>query len=282
MEWEEIILEFCYDITVKGFSPVTINNYRSKLKDTSIFFIDREVMPVDLKKKHINDWIIYMQGLRHQASTINIAVSRLKKMYDYMTEEEYISVSPFLRIKRLPEQVKSIIPLNEKEIKEILNATRIGKFKHINQRNTVILMLMLDCGLRLSEVTNLLFKDVLERQLLIRNSKNNKDRVVALSPVVLKEMMKYQRIKNKRYGKEYALDPENPYFVSYRRGKMCPSAIGEMLKALEKRVSIRKLRHHLTTHRTKQVKVLALSKQSFIEKFLNSFCSADFYFYESL
>lgn len=259
MQWDEIIEEFCLDITVKGFSAITIKNYRCKLNNTSKFFIEKEIFPLDLKKNHINEWIIYQQKMKYQASTINVSVSRLKKLYDYMIDEEYITHSPFERIKRLPEQQKYIVTLNEKEIHAILSEVKRGRFKHINQRNLLILMLMLDCGLRLSEVTNLKNGNVLQNQLLIKNSKNNKDRVVALSPILLKEMMKYQRIKNKRYGKEYATDDDSPYFVSYKRGKMCNQAINEMLNDLAKRVKIRKevrfsphtLRH---TYATMQIK----------------------------
>ncbi len=38
MEWEEIILEFCLDITVKGFSKITIKTSKSKLSNTSNYF----------------------------------------------------------------------------------------------------------------------------------------------------------------------------------------------------------------------------------------------------
>lgn len=38
MKWEEIILEFCLNITVKGFSKITIKNYKSNLGNTENFF----------------------------------------------------------------------------------------------------------------------------------------------------------------------------------------------------------------------------------------------------
>ena len=38
MNWEDIILEFCMDITVRGFSKITIKNYKSKLRKHSKFF----------------------------------------------------------------------------------------------------------------------------------------------------------------------------------------------------------------------------------------------------
>ncbi len=40
MNWEDIILEFCMDITVRGFFQKNNNqkNYKSKLRNTANFF----------------------------------------------------------------------------------------------------------------------------------------------------------------------------------------------------------------------------------------------------
>ncbi|MEG0080205.1 MULTISPECIES: hypothetical protein [Enterococcus] len=38
MDWNEGIEEFCLDITIRGFSKITIKNYRSKLKNMADYF----------------------------------------------------------------------------------------------------------------------------------------------------------------------------------------------------------------------------------------------------
>ena len=48
-----------------------------------------------------------MQEKEMQASTINVSVSRLKKLFDYMLIEKYIDYNPFVDIERLKEQKKS-------------------------------------------------------------------------------------------------------------------------------------------------------------------------------
>ncbi len=42
-----------------------------------------------------------MQEKEMQASTINVSVSRLKKLFDYMLIEKYIDYNPFVDIERL-------------------------------------------------------------------------------------------------------------------------------------------------------------------------------------
>ena len=59
-----------------------------------------------------------------QASTINVSVSRLKKLFDYMLIEKYIDYNPFVDIERLKEQRKVIYPLNDYEIKQMLTVAK--------------------------------------------------------------------------------------------------------------------------------------------------------------
>ena len=70
-----------------------------------------------------------MQEKEMQASTINVSVSRLKKLFDYMLIEKYIEYNPFVDIERLKEQRKVIYPLNDYEIKQMLT---VAKNTHTN------------------------------------------------------------------------------------------------------------------------------------------------------
>lgn len=239
MDWNEIILEFCLDITIKGFSQITIKNYESKLKNTSLYFIEQGVKPLNVNKKDINGWIIHQQYLNHQASSINVAVSRMKKLFDYIVDEAHLDTNPFTKVSRLPERIKEIHPLNDAEIKSIIEIARKHPFKHIGQRNVVILMIMLDCGLRVSEVTNLENKDVLTNQLIVRNSKNNKDRSVVISPMLKKELIKYERFKNKKYGKIYHNDISSPLLISSKGGGLNSKTIWQIMSEIKKSASIR-------------------------------------------
>ncbi|MFJ3331470.1 MULTISPECIES: site-specific integrase [unclassified Enterococcus] len=235
MEWEEIIVEFCLDITVRGFSKITIKNYKSKLSNTAKFFKSINVCPSNLKKTHVSLWILDMQEKQMQASTINLSVSRMKKLYDYMLKENYVENNPFERIERLKEQTKVIYPLNDFEIKQMLSAARNHRYKYIAQRNVVILMLMIECGLRISEVCEITDEDIMSNQILIKNSKNNKDRAVAISPIIKKEIIKYQRLKKKKYGSIKG----NPFIISNKSSKLNEKAIWQIMQEIKKEIQVR-------------------------------------------
>lgn len=235
MDWEEIILEFCLDITVKGFSKITIKNYKSKLSNTAKFFQSVDVEPLQLEKKHIRRWIIDMQEKEMQASTINVSVSRLKKLYDYMLKENYIDDNPFREVGRLKEQKKIIYPLNDYEIKQMLLIAKKHPYQHIAQRNTVLLMLMIECGLRISEVCQIVDEDIMSNQIIIKNTKNNKDRAVAVSPILKKEIMKYQRLKKRKYG----VVNGNPFIISNLGKKLNEKTIWQIMQDIKKKITLR-------------------------------------------
>ncbi|MGC3666903.1 integrase, partial [Enterococcus faecalis] len=71
-------------------------------------------------------------------------------------------------------------------------------------------MLMIECGLRISEDCEIRDEDIMNYQIIIRKSKNNKDRAVAVCPILKKDLIKYQRIKKSKYG----LKEGNPFIVS--------------------------------------------------------------------
>ncbi len=193
--WQEIIDEFLLDIQVKGYAEQTVYNYRLKLKNIKDYFQSKNIEIDRITKRDVKQWVMFLQNDGKQASTINVTVNRLSKLLDYMVDEEYIEVNPSSRVGRLKTQKKIIYPLNDSEIKQMLAVCKNHKFKQIAQRNVVLFSMMLECGLRISEVTNLKNEDILENQIIVRNSKNNKDRALAITPILKKQMLKYNRIK---------------------------------------------------------------------------------------
>lgn len=235
-EWQEMIDEFINDIEIKGYSKVTIYNYRYKLKNIQDYFLSQGINKIDnITKQDIKKWIAFLQAQGKQASTINVTVNRLSRVFNYMLLEEYIEVNVFKKIAQLKTQKKIIYPLNDSEIKQMLLIASRHKYKHIAQRNVVLFSMMLECGLRISEVANLKNEDILENQIIIRNGKNNKDRALAITPIMKKQMIKYDRLKKNRY----KTDDYQYYFVSYQRGKLSEKSIWDIMQRIKEQMDIR-------------------------------------------
>ncbi|WP_262351000.1 tyrosine-type recombinase/integrase, partial [Enterococcus sp. N041.A-2] len=174
-------------------------------------------------------------------------------------------------IERLKEQRKVIYPLNDYEIKQMLTVAKKHPYKHIAQRNVVILMLMIECGLRISEVCEIRDEDIMNNQIIIRKSKNNKDRAVAVSPILKKEIIKYQRIKKRKFG----LLEGNPFIVSNLGKKLNEKSIWQIMQEIKKQIDIRDcvrfsghtLRHTYASMQLRNgLDIYTLSSEDFIEK----------------
>ena len=236
MDWQEIIDEFLTDIEIRGYSKVTVKNYKFKLDNIRTYFLSNNIEHIDnIKKQDVKKWVGYLQKSGKQASTINVYVNMLNQIFEYMLDEEYVQHNPTKRIVKLKQQHKIIYPLDDYEIRQLLQQAKKNKHKHIAQRNVVIFTMLLECGLRIQEIENLKPDDILENQIVIRNSKYNKDRAVAITPLLRKEMTKYDRIKKNKY-KDFEFEY---YFVSYRLTKLEGRAIWHIMRTIQKQVNIR-------------------------------------------
>ena len=148
-------------------------------------------------------------------------------------------------------------------MKELIKAP-----EHIREK--VMLGLIYDTGLRISEVTNLLIKDVdLDRkQLHVRQSKNNKDRYLCMSSHVVRGINKHLAINN----------PSLYLFDSYKRKgiPISKTRIRVLLKEalartdIKKDISVHSLRHTYATHQLEAGQNIMVLKESLGHESINS------------
>ena len=148
-------------------------------------FIDYIDLPFpeinNLNNNTVTDFIKY---LRYHSKVKNVTVRsyiRGLKVFDNYLYENGFKLEPLSNLK-LPKDDRDLkIPLSDQEVKVLVAAIERMPESLID-RNLCIFYLMLDCGLRLQEVCNLKVTDVnfIDKLIYVRNSKNNKSRVVPL------------------------------------------------------------------------------------------------------
>jgi site-specific recombinase XerD len=164
--------------------------------DNFVIWLDVPIQQVNHKK--VLEYIDYLFDKRLQPKTINNNLDSIRCFYNYLRDEEDISIdNPVktgcaLRLsKPLPKHLKD---------EEVVSLLRVIK----SVRDRSMFMLMLRCGLRVAEVANLRLDslDLRRGQLFVINGKGAKDRVVYLSKDAFDTLIKYltQRrpIKTKR------------------------------------------------------------------------------------
>jgi len=177
MQPKEIEL-FCKHLRFRNYSPNTVESYALDLK---LFFAEISKSLKQITWREVDSFVEgqHEQGLA--ATTINRRLNAIKHFFDYLVSEmELLTNNPVkpshhLRIGRpLPKK------LSQAEVKQL--------FSNINnQMDRALFLLMLRCGLRVSEVAKLKVSDIdwEQQALLINQGKGRKDRRLYLSPDVV-------------------------------------------------------------------------------------------------
>lgn len=67
------------------------------------------------------------------------------------------------------------------------------------QRDYLLLLLLIDTGMRINEVMNLRMEQLSEKEIFIENAKGKKDRIIHCSPIIYKEYLKYKRLVSRLF-----------------------------------------------------------------------------------
>jgi site-specific recombinase XerD len=122
--------------------------------------------------------------------TVNGYMRALQSFWSWLKREDLIDSNPFEKLK-IPRAPKKVIPVfTEEHLRQLLGAVDITT--PIGYRDYTIIIILLDTGIRCSELTGLHLADVnLESRLMKVWGKGSKERVVPIGAKVQKALWKY-------------------------------------------------------------------------------------------
>lgn len=201
MELKNLIEGFQLTCQTEGKSHKTVEWYCSFLaRFLSFLKLQGFSTEIDqLDKYHIKAFILHLQtevktpyhGKPLSCSTVQGYVRTLKAFFSWATREDYIRSNPMAKIPVPKSPVKVI---NTFTPEQIIKLSSICQHENGNGcRNLTMLLLMLDCGLRVSELVSIDVEDVnlAEGFIKIRAGKVGKERVVPIGSFVQKMIWKY-------------------------------------------------------------------------------------------
>jgi len=151
-------------------------------------------LPVEVESAepaHIKCFIDVLLDKRLNPQTINGHLIAIRSFYRYLQEEEQVAIdNPVISglSLRLP-----------KPLPRFLQDSEVSAFFSVinKQRDLAIFMLMLRCGLRVEEVSNLTLGvvDHQRNQIMVRSGKGSKDRLVYLHDDVAEALAGYLQIR---------------------------------------------------------------------------------------
>lgn len=193
MTYREAVEDFILYIS-SYCSPATLEYYNLNLEFFSNYLsskygsLDFDVAL--LKRNDYVGYIAYQRSRKVKNTSVRTYARAVKAFLRYLYNESILFENPTNNVKLPRSDKRLVVPLSSSDVEDLDFELEGTSFP---LRNLCIFHLMLDCGLRLSEVISLKSCDVdFEKSYItIKNSKCNKSRLVPLPPLVSRYIKRY-------------------------------------------------------------------------------------------
>jgi integrase/recombinase XerD len=219
----------------RGYTPKTMTNKRQEYKQLKNFLKEKRAI-TEIENVSVHDLKAYVREKQRAGLKPQSIVSMCKMIiafFNWCVKEEYLKENPMNKAE-LPKVPKKV--LKGFTIEEVHAMIDSFTFKtYLEVRNKAIIAMLADCGLRSIEVRTLTSENVKDTTILV-NGKGNKERMVSISPVLKKILIKYERMK-RRYFKHKPVKSDN-YFLSYVGGQISHVGLYNVIREAGKRAGI--------------------------------------------
>jgi integrase/recombinase XerD len=233
-----------------GLSKNTLNGYRFDLELFSKWLtksLKKNIL--DVSQADIQQYLSF-KFPSSKARSISRLIATLRRLFRYLLRENKVKTDPTLEI--LSPKIPKSLPksLSEEDVELLLNAPNIKTISGL--RDKAMLELLYACGLRVSELVNILLTEVSMTDGIIRvTGKGSKTRLVPMGEEAVNWIKKYMsesrnNILNKKTSKYL--------FITNRGGAMTRQAFWYLIKRYSMIAQIKKpmsphiLRHAFATH----------------------------------
>jgi len=234
----------------KSLSGNSIDAYMSDLDKLMSFLSDENKKPEEVLFNDLQQFVAQLYDAGIHARSVARIISGIKSFYRFLVLDNNIQNDPteLLESPRIGFKLPEV--LSVEEINNIISSIDLSLPE--GRRNRAILETLYSCGLRVSELISLRFSDMYLDEGFVRVlGKGNKQRLVPISPVAIKEIQLYlidrHLIKIK---KGY----EDILFLSKRGTALSRIMIFHITKlqteaaGIKKTVSPHTFRHSFATH----------------------------------
>jgi integrase/recombinase XerD len=196
-----LIQGFHLSCQTEGKSPKTVEWYTSFLERFR-FFLEQNGLPTSidrLDKNRIRQFILYLQQEARtprtnrylSGATVQGYVRALKAFFSWLAREDYTSANLMAKIPVPKAETKVITTFSDGQIQGLFSQCLSSNGN--STRNMLIMLLLLDCGLRVSELVGIELDDInLEEGIIkICKAKGSRERYVPIGHVAQKFLWKY-------------------------------------------------------------------------------------------
>lgn len=229
---------FIQEQKFRGNSKETISYYKITL-NMFIDFCGRDLDIDDLDIMMFKSYQIYLVEHKNIKRVSVRTYSRaVRVFYRYLYFEDLIDID-INKLKLIKANVEVILPLSDMEVKQLLNC--FEPFTYLGERDKLLCMLMLDCGLRRGELVNLKLSDIdRHNKTMVINGKGSKQRILPYGKAVNEQLNKYLVLRGDK--------PYDSLFLTNEFEPITPNTIKMLFRRLKDHSCISRIYPHLLRH----------------------------------
>lgn len=243
--WDEAVESFLDSLKIRGLSYHTRRWHKENFQAVYKMLKEHEFAldPSLITEFMLREIVLKMVDRGLSPTTINHRVRSLKQFYSYLLSEGLVDNNPVKRMEKQKVRKKIIETFSEEQILKILEAP--DKKRFVGFRDYTIMLLLLDTGIRLSELVGLKLEDIkmAQSELIVTEGKGGKQRRVFFSPKAKETLRKYLKIRGDISGNPYLFVTVEDLPIKQRNVQERLSIYGQKVKLEGVRVSPHTFRH---------------------------------------
>lgn len=226
MKISAAIREYLIEIEVRKYTPKTIRGYRNSL-NLFLRFCEQEAHIQEVEEINlavVRQFSAYMNQKGRKGSYINGLLKVSKSFIQYCYDEGYGGFNTKKNFRWCKQDKAVIVAFKPCDVKQLLQESRGTDYIHV--RDTAILTALFETGIRCWELCCIQKQDIHDDYIIIKG-KNHKQRVVPITPVLQKALIKY----NVCAADYFTLrGTDDFYFLSNHGRQLTNSAVENIIK----------------------------------------------------
>lgn len=226
MKLNDALSEYLVDLSVRNYTPKTINVYRCKMTLFLRYCAKQGINDLeDLRVTHVKSFASSILERGKKASYANSMCKTIKAFVQWAYEEDYggwnTRDGKWPTIKKGTTKIPTFTP---DQVRKILKSCKGNGYLEVRDR--CIITVFVDTGVRAQELCSIKPEDVHDTYILI-HGKGRKERIAAITDTMRREMLRYDRARASFFQDKFA---EDCYFLSIRGHALCASTLKCLVK----------------------------------------------------
>ena len=228
--------EFLFHCQCRNLSPKTVRNYEKQINYLIRFLNDEKSIThiQDVESTYIKAFLLAMRKLGRTPNYINDLLKAYKVFFRYAFQENYTTSLLTDKLQNVKAPKVIIRTFSDQELKKM--AGYYQGYTYLDIRNKLIILTLIDTGIRLSELIGLT-EDQLKYDYILIHGKGAKERVVPKSPMLGKWLIKYIAVRKSFFS--YQIIPNN-LFLSRNGKPLTSTMIDHIIKEAGKACDVSK------------------------------------------